>query len=235
MGFIVFTFPGRDLSLILEETRCASPYQRQSCRAPRAKARDSRMPWPREKTSMGVPHILTSKVKMVALNESQIQQNSPNESQYGIKIFLKPHQCGLTDKCIFFKNIIFVANVFLCLCVLDGSPSSSQVPPLRTFSWVKERVWIWLGRPGRPPQHSMPKPLVYNGPVRITAGAWRAAKGTQHSLVCLFYNPLACTVYKVPVGFVWFNSQSDSNGVQYVNSGGTSLAAAQLFRRFVPE
>lgn len=75
-------------------------------------------------------------------------------------------------------------------------------PPSSSYS-----AGIWLSRPGNPSPNSMPKPLVYNSTVSLTAETWRAAKGTQHSLICLFYKPLPSSAWEVPVSFVWFNSQ----------------------------
>ena len=102
---------------------------------------------------------------------------------------------------------VFAYTLFFHAYALWPTPSQAAPFPAPRIQ-LGEKEGIWLGRPGSPPQNSMPTPLVYNGPVRITAGAWRAEKGTQHSLVCLFYKPLLCSVCKVPVGFVRFNLQS---------------------------
>ncbi len=102
--------------------------------------------------------------------------------------------------------ILFVYTLFFLTHELWPTPSQAVRFPA-PYIQLGEKEGIWLARPGSAPQNVMPTPLAYNGPVRITAGAWRAEKGTQHSLVCLFYKPLLCSVCKVPVGFVWFNSQ----------------------------
>lgn len=104
--------------------------------------------------------------------------------------------------------LIFFAILLVYPLVIELWPAPSQAArfPAPNIQ-LGEKEGIWPGRPGSSPQNSMPTPLVYNGPVRITAGAWRAEKGTQHSLVCLFYKPLLCSVCKVSVGFVCFNSQ----------------------------
>lgn len=89
------------------------------------------------------------------------------------------------------KCIIFFFFLSHYLCALWPTPSQAVRFPALHIQ-LGEKDGIWLGRPGSPPQNSKPTPLVYNGPVRITAGAWRAEKGTQHSLVCLFYKPTRC-------------------------------------------
>lgn len=122
----------------------------------------------------------------------------------------------------FFTNesiIFYLVIVILFPCTLH---KQSPAPHIQ----LGETEAIWLGRSGIPPQNSMPTPLVYNGLVRITAGAWRAAKGTQRSLVCLFYKPLPCSACKVPVGFVELNSPLN----QTPYSGSTIAATLQPLR-----
>ena len=113
----------------------------------------------------------------------------------------------------FLAHVVYTLLFFLSSGRLLREQFGSR---LRALSWVKKRGSGWAELAGRL-QNSMPTPLVYNGPVRITAGAWRAERGTQHSLVCLFYKPLPCSACKVPVGFVWFNSRS----IQTVHSVST--------------
>jgi len=110
------------------------------------------------------------------------------------------------DRMIYYQNLnneVSWLEMMLCLLYL-----CTHCFPF--FSWAprsKDSEGNWLRRLGQSSQKSMLRPLVYNGTVRITAGTCRAAKGTQHSVVCLFYKTLVCSVCKVPVGFVWFNSQ----------------------------
>lgn len=137
------------------------------------------------------------------------KRTSHHEGLYGeYKTFFKPHPC-----CFLWKHHFSFLFVILFVCTLFSLAYALWPTPSRAVRFsaphiqLGEKEGIWLGRSGGPPQNSMPTPLVYNGPVRITAGAWRAEKGTQHSLVCLFYKPLLCSVCKVPVGFVSFNSQ----------------------------
>lgn len=138
---------------------------------------------------MGVPHILTSKTVRCDCMRCSAQSTS--------------HRGGLHGGC---ASVVCPDELkhHLLFIYCDIIPArASQAPHIQ----LGEKEAMWRGRSGGPPQNSMPTPLVYNGPVRITAGAWRAAKGTQRSLVCLFYKPRPCSVCKVPVGFVEPNSR----------------------------
>lgn len=167
-----------------------------------------------EKTSMGVPHILTSKTRQHEKCYRQSKNLFTRASMDSIQIFFKPHPCGFTIKkhhLLFFGDIIWAHTFFFFAsftCGLWPTPSRAVRFPAPHIK-MGEKEGIWPGRPGSPPQNSMPTPLVYNGPVRITAGAWRAEKGNT-VLTCLFVLQALslCSVCKVPVGFVWFNSQS---------------------------
>lgn len=174
------------------------------------------MPWPRANLSGSTPYSDLKNYQTRWHEKCHRQSENLFIRAYmdSIQVSLKPHPRGFTIKKhhILFcgDNICAHAVFFLApfVCGLWPTPSRAVRFPAPHIK-MGEKEGIWLGRPGSPPQNSMPTPLVYNGPVRITAGAWRAEKGNT-VLTCLFVLQALslCSVCKVPVGFVWFNSQS---------------------------
>lgn len=171
MGFIILTFPGRDLAWSWKKPSVWVSTRDRAVSLPGWKPGPQGCCGLEKKPQWEYPTFWPQKLTEwhKSLTKRKTSSWKPAWTVWE-EYFQKPHPCGIMNKRIllFFPNIICVHAVFVHASWLP--PSQAVRFPAPHFQ-LGEKEGIWLDRPGIPPQDSMPKPLVYNGPVRITAGA----------------------------------------------------------------